>query len=350
MRRRGGRGTGDESPPDPTKGPHRWKASRIITSRRSSRAGGHGGLGSSLTFRRKPAKVGPNASGRGRSDRDVRGSVDRGHRGKKTPTLVAAAGQQPAKHEAKVTQQENSECCVLDDPPKRSGRRESVRFPSQAARSPNSGRRPRGESRGSAAGNIRGAGARSSFRWQKSIGRIVRLVHREVARPRGEKQGRALAGRKLEAPLTKSTSGEKAKRFAGEHTRSKVGVHLAHGFRLVGSRDDGRHSRASAHLALTGGMTLESSALRSNTERARLNNACVTGSASGGTETDSGVPEGDIRECQRSTWSGEGDTRSEKDRGSSASSALKRRRSSGASGHARSKLAARIASSNPPPS
>jgi len=59
-------------------------------------------------------------------------------------------------------------------------------------------RQPRGESRGSAAGNARGAGARSSFGWQKSIGRIARLVRWEVARPRGDR--RALAGRKLEAP------------------------------------------------------------------------------------------------------------------------------------------------------
>jgi len=149
MRRRGGRGTGDESPPDPTKGPQRWKASRIITSRRSSRAGGHGGLGGSFTFapNQQPAKVGLEASGRGRGDRDVRGSVDRGRRGKKTPTLVAAAGQQPAKHEAR-SHNENSECCVLDDPPKRIERRESARSPGQAVRSPNSGRRPRGENRG----------------------------------------------------------------------------------------------------------------------------------------------------------------------------------------------------------
>jgi len=184
MRRRGGRGTGDESPPDPTKGAYRWKASRIITSRRSSRTGGHGGLGSSLTRKEAGESRAPRC-GRERSDRDVRGSIDRGRRGKKTPTLVAAAGQQPAKHEAKVTQR-NSECCVLDDPPKRSERRESVRSPGQAARSPNSERRPRGESRGSVAGNIRGAGARSSFGWQKSIGRIARLARREVASPRGE--------------------------------------------------------------------------------------------------------------------------------------------------------------------
>jgi len=89
MRRRGGRGTGDESPPDPTKGPWRWKASRIITSRRLSRAGGHGGLGGFLTLQDTPAKAGLIEGGRGRGDRDVRGSFVRGRRGKKTPTLAA---------------------------------------------------------------------------------------------------------------------------------------------------------------------------------------------------------------------------------------------------------------------
>jgi len=118
----------------------------------------------------------------------------------------------------------------------------------------------------------------------------------------------------------------------------------------VGSRDDGRHSRAQAHLALTGGVTFGSLVPGSNTDHQRLKNAGGTGSASGGQVTDSGVPRSDIRECQRSTRSDEGGTRSEKGHGSSASSALKRRRSRGASGSARSKLAARIASSNPPPS
>jgi len=108
------------------------------------------------------------------------------------------AGQPPARREAKYTPSIRA-LCVLDDPPKRSGRRESVRFPGQAARSPDSGMRPRGESRGSVAGNIRGAGARSSFGWQKSIGHIARLVRREVASPRGAEHDRALARRKSEA-------------------------------------------------------------------------------------------------------------------------------------------------------
>lgn len=47
-------------------------------------------------------------------------------------------------------------------------------------------------------GNARGTGTRHSDRWQKSVGRIARLVRLEVARPLGEID-RALAGRKLEA-------------------------------------------------------------------------------------------------------------------------------------------------------
>jgi len=37
-------------------------------------------------------------------------------------------------------------------------------------------------------GNARSTGARRSFRWQKSVGRIARLVHREFARARGGKE------------------------------------------------------------------------------------------------------------------------------------------------------------------
>jgi hypothetical protein len=39
-------------------------------------------------------------------------------------------------------------------------------------------------------GNTRGAGARSSIGWQKSVRRIARLLHREVARPAGGRRGR----------------------------------------------------------------------------------------------------------------------------------------------------------------
>jgi len=50
---------------------------------------------------------------------------------------------------------------VLFDPPKRSRASWNAWSPGQAAQSPDSARRPRGESRGSDTGNARGAGARS---------------------------------------------------------------------------------------------------------------------------------------------------------------------------------------------
>lgn len=61
-------------------------------------------------------------------------------------------------------------------------------------------------------GNARGAGAAESFRWQKSVGRVVRFEHRYVERRDGEVG--ALARRKLEDPLTRITGGEKANRHA----------------------------------------------------------------------------------------------------------------------------------------
>jgi hypothetical protein len=45
---------------------------------------------------------------------------------------------------------------------------------------------PRGESRVSEPGTHEVRVHESSHRWQKSVGRIARLVRREVARPRGE--------------------------------------------------------------------------------------------------------------------------------------------------------------------
>lgn len=48
------------------------------------------------------------------------------------------------------------------------------------------------------AGSSRGAGARKSFGWQTSVGRIARLFYREVARPVGTE--RALARKKLIDP------------------------------------------------------------------------------------------------------------------------------------------------------
>jgi hypothetical protein len=48
-------------------------------------------------------------------------------------------------------------------------------------------------------------GCSKSFEWQTSVGHIACLGHQEVERPGGESG--ALAGRKLEALLTRSTGG-----------------------------------------------------------------------------------------------------------------------------------------------
>jgi hypothetical protein len=66
------------------------------------------------------------------------------------------------------------------------------------------------------AGSSRGAGARKSFGWQRSVGRIARLLHREVARPVGEIE-RALARKKLTDPSDEDrewTEGETVRVFA----------------------------------------------------------------------------------------------------------------------------------------
>jgi hypothetical protein len=76
----------------------------------------------------------------------------------------------------------------------------------------------------SGAGNARGAGARSSFGWQTSVGRIARLLHREVARPVGEPE-RALAGKKSVSPLTWSADGQKVKRCACIGSLTSLPVH-----------------------------------------------------------------------------------------------------------------------------
>jgi len=85
---RGGRGTGVERPPDPTKSTYRGKAPWIITSWRPSRVVSHGGLGGSLP----PGKNRTDSRRRadGRTDGERRQGCQRfgreRRRGKKTPT------------------------------------------------------------------------------------------------------------------------------------------------------------------------------------------------------------------------------------------------------------------------
>jgi len=78
------------------------------------------------------------------------------------------------------------------------------------------------------AGNARGTGARRSFRWQKSVGRISRLVLREVARPPW--RARALARRKLEAPPDAGPEPREGEAVCGSSAHDETYVLL----RLVG--------------------------------------------------------------------------------------------------------------------
>jgi len=86
------------------------------------------------------------------------------------------------------------------DPPKRFGRRENARASGQAASSPDSVGRPRGETRGSE----RRKHTRCGYTQFVRVAEVNR-THRASCPPGGRKsswrtQDRALAGRKLEAP------------------------------------------------------------------------------------------------------------------------------------------------------
>jgi hypothetical protein len=177
----------------------RTKALRIIIEASRSREASTGGLGvpaHSPTRAPRPkaegAVTGSPREGAGgvRVNEGARQGCQRldrsRRRGKNTPTLMT----------------ETARCSAWD-----SRRRRSAKAGSDAVKTSgppvmpygaqDSVGRPRRES-GERAGNTRGAGARFSNGWQKSIGRIARLLHREVARPRGDQ--RALAWRKSVAP------------------------------------------------------------------------------------------------------------------------------------------------------
>jgi len=144
QKRRGGRGTGatkrargqrarGSRPPDPTKGPYRWKTSRIEGSVTFYE----------VTWRAVSAALSPKgparAPKRSRADfskeaarakaRETEGKRERrqgcqrlgriGHRGNKTPTLVITVG------DDQDTRRSFTGKRVRYDPPKRSGRRET---------------------------------------------------------------------------------------------------------------------------------------------------------------------------------------------------------------------------------
>jgi len=162
------------------------------------------------------------------------------HRGKKRPTLMTP-GREAVEHGFRVGMTI-----------RRSGHggRETSSPPIHAARSLRlCGESPLRKWR-ERVGNTRGAGARSSIGWQTSVGRIARLLRREVARPVGDK--RALARRRSVAPPDAGhgwVEGETVRVCAGSSKDSECMVFR---FRLGDSRYDERRSRADARQALTG--------------------------------------------------------------------------------------------------
>jgi len=118
--------------------------------------------------------------------------------------------------------------------------------------------RPHHESGGRLARSVRGVGARSSFGWQRSIGRIARLVRWEVARPRGDKD-RALARRKSEAPPD-AGHGWREGETVREHARHNP-VERVNDLRVSACRVSRRLKALSgfAHHSLTGVVSARSS-------------------------------------------------------------------------------------------
>ena len=120
-----------------------------------------------------------------------------------------------------------------DGPPKRSTDAVKRPDPRSSRAEPKTPRGVPAAKAARGAGNARGAGARSSFGWQTSVGRIARLLHREVARPVGEPE-RALAGKKFVAPPDAGrgwTEGETVRVCSGSLNSFRV-----HGLRVSACR------------------------------------------------------------------------------------------------------------------
>jgi len=94
-------------------------------------------------------------------------------------------------------------------------------------------------------------GCSKSFEWQTSVGHIACLGRRTVERPVGGKNPEALAGQKLEALLTRSTGGQKAKRCAVARFLTVPRIRLA-GFGLQALEHDERRFRINGRQAFTG--------------------------------------------------------------------------------------------------
>jgi hypothetical protein len=159
-----------------------------LHSRRLSRVGGDGGLGGFFVFRpmialrnhkeaiaEQHARRGVSVKARRSRDRGVRGLIPSGVAGRRGPRSWPEAVRTKARGFAFEGKRA-----------KRFGRRENARALGHAARQPRIVAGVPSTERGSREPGTYGeTGARHSFGWQKSVGRIARLPHREVARPRG---------------------------------------------------------------------------------------------------------------------------------------------------------------------
>jgi hypothetical protein len=276
----------------------------------------------------------PNGWEERRGDRDIRGSIATGAVGRNTPTPYRA-GRRVSGLRVRIV-----------DPPKRSTGVVKRSVPRSSRAEPRlCGASTRRKSR-QRTGNARGAGKRN-----RTGGRSRSDASRVLLA--GRSQGlvaarRALAGRKLEAPPD-----------AGHEQREGEPVRGVMTFPITGTRDIGlwvsarrltrrRKAFSGTHVSgphrqgTQGPLASRSSCVERSARNAppaahravrRPTRACLRVT----------------RECQRSTRVGEGSTRIEKVRGESASSALKRRRSSGAPDRARPKLATANSVADPSP-
>jgi len=141
------------------------------------------------------------------------------------------------------------------------------------------------------AGNERGAGPRSSYGWQKSVGRIARLRHRWFRKVRW--CPRALARKKSGAPSDAGRGGTEGETVRVCEASQHVASRTACGFTLAGSRYDGRRSRALARPAFTGRRREGPLTRRSTPVALFPQGTRDTASASGDGIVDSGVPASD---------------------------------------------------------
>ena len=147
-------------------------------------------------MRRDPHAKASGARGKRRRDRGVRGSVSAGAVGRQRPRPLAPSGGDGITRRAKARRSGRG-CREAPPPPVVSLGPQSPRgLPSARALE--------------RAGNARGTGTRSFVR-VASVGRMHLAPVRAGGR-KAPRAGRALAGRKRAAPLTRGARGEKAKR------------------------------------------------------------------------------------------------------------------------------------------